>query len=357
MTGRPPSSGRRRGSHALRLLLFAAAVGPIAGCEELGTAVARAQLQTDVQLSAAAPVAVRHLTFSSTPAAGANMNTITIRVTRIRSDGAYEAPPGVSVSVRPDDRSVISWQSGHPDESLPGAVLSFARGCSEACRGGATIVVRATPGSGTTDDIRILSELAVSAPSQDRRSLDAAPAIVEDPDLRFGGTPTTSISAAADEIVVDSATPMVRVGLTIHADAEALGSDRQFPPVGSLVIHGIGDAPTHAALSSLVAQGIGSLLFDAGNTGISLASEGNPTDLDWLARCPATGGCDLAFVVTIANETLQSTARGNARAAGSASPSLPASFHLSLQATVILEAFDGRTLDPGGVTVTLETKR
>ena len=329
------------------------ATGCIGG--ELGTVGATAADQTDVHLAPNAPVAVRHLTFAATSVADAQDARITIRATRIRADGAYEMPAGVTMSVRPDDPAIVSSRKGHPDESLPGAELSFVRTCHEGCHGGVTIVVRSAPGAAASEDVRILSELLIASPSNGRRSLDVTPLITEDADRRFDGAPAAALATASSTIVLSGAAPLVHVDIRIRADARTVGKGRTFPLVGSLTVRGVGDAATHSALSSFLGSAIGFMKVGAG--GYSLASEGNPADLDWLALCPATGDCDVTIGVDFNYESQSSTARVNLAVANESSPSVPMTFRLELQAAARLEAFDGRTLDPESVSITTEVRR
>ncbi len=362
MPDRTVSDRRRRPPvrHRVReAVLATGAVSDLAAAcigGELGTISAKATFQTDVHLAPDSPVAVRHLTLGATPVADPEGAGITIRATRIRADGGHESPAGVTVSVRPDDPTAILWQAGHPDESLPGAQLMFLGGCREGCRSGVTIVVRAAPGATSTEDVRILADLLVISPFKDRQSLDVTPSITEDADRRFDGSPPTALATASSTIVLSGASPLVHVDLRIRAKGQALGKARAFPLVGSLVLRGVGDATTHAALSSYLGSAIG--FVKVGSGGYSLASEGNPADLDWLRLCPATGDCDVTVGLDFSYENQASTARVNAAVANNPSPSLPTTFRTELQAIAILEAFDGRTIDADSVSLTAtEVKR
>jgi hypothetical protein len=341
----------------LVLVIVAAALLAAACIDgELGTVSAKATMQTDVHITPDAPVAVRHLTFGSTPVMDAEGAGITIRATRIRADDRYEMPDGVSVSVRPDDPTLVVIQQGHPDESLPGAKLSFAQACHHGCTGGVIVVVRSAPADSTSEDVRILSEMLVVSPSKDRKSLDATPSIAEDVDRRFDGKPATALAATTSTIVVSSESPLAHLDLRIHADSRTIGNSRAYPLVGSLTLRGVGDGATHAALSSYLASAIG--FVKVGNSGASLASEGNPADLDWRALCPATGDCDVTIGVDFSYDSIASSARVNAAVANESSPSIPRTFRLDLQAAASLVAFDGRSLDAESVKLTAtEVKR
>ena len=115
------------------------------------------------------------------------------------------------------------------------------------------------------------------------------------------------------------------------------------------MVRGVGDDRTHELLTGRSDYALGYLAL--GSLSTPLAAEGGDTEIDWLGACPATGDCSVTVGIDLSYEHLMGAARA---ASGYASPEPRAeAFRLQLEATALLEAFDGQTIPVGGVSVSL----
>ena len=180
-------------------------------------------------------------------------------------------------------------------------------------------------------------------------SEEAPPRISEDADLAFDGTPNAAVDTARASVEVTPARPTAHVDVHVQAPASAIAARRSYPLVGSLVVRGVGDDRTHELLTGRSDYALGYLAL--GSLSTPLAAEGGDTEIDWLGACPATGDCSVTVGIDLSYEHLMGAARA---ASGYASPEPRAeAFRLQLEATALLEAFDGQTIPVGGVTVSL----
>jgi len=318
---------------------------------ELGTEYVTDKHETDVHLTAGSPVAVRHLTFEAGPTADSMEASVEIRAIRSRDDEVYEAPDGVSISVRPDDPSEMILDAGRVDGTQPGAIVSFIQWCRTGCHGGARVIVRADDPAALPSDVRIVTTFRIVAPGPRASALDADPRIGEEEAGRIDGLPSASSSSATKTVELSNARRTGHVDLQLHADGDAVAAARRDSLVGSLVVRGDGDDATDALLGTSI-DAVG--FYKVKDRGGSLASDDVPADLlDWLAACPPSGDCDLTIGIDLSYEHLASAATVRAALDNRSASPTPRVFRIDLDATARLEAFDGRTLPADSVKLTM----
>ncbi len=264
-------------------------------------------------------------------------------------DDVLIAEPAVSVSVRPDDPSVIASQ-GIGYSGTQGAQFDLTGTCRLGCSGGVTIVVRAGPGLDPTD-VGLRTSLVLTDSSYKTPPTDAMIEVGED-DPPAGRIPTVSTAAISPVIRVSSAQEIASIQLVLHADERLLAAPLELPRVGSLSIRLVGQGEAHQLLWRPSAGG-STGFATVGGAQYFLAGESWPFEVDWLRLCQPHAPCDIPFTVTADYRHIASEARVTSALQNQTSPPIPNSFSFTVEVTAAYEAFDGAAIPANSLELTV----
>lgn len=303
-----------------------------------------------VHLTAASPVAVRHLTFEISPPKRGLNASLAIEATRVTGDKS-EFPDGVTISVVADDLRLRSETSGVTVGSLPGSTILLTDYCAEGCLGGATIVVRGAAHARLAEDIRLKADLSASGTSSNQDPLGTTLTITADGDPTFDGMPGTIVATVERTVVVSQASPDGHLSVSLHVDANALMRPLDYPLVGTFRLLAVEQGTNGELLTSYYLP-LGRMTVNGRPVGMSTTH--GLVDLDWLGLCAPDRDCDVTIEVDLTFARLSDLAEVGAAVDNRTLSAPPSSFELRLSLEASLEAFDHRPLPAGSVTLTAQ---
>lgn len=206
--------------------------------------------------------------------------------------------------------------------------------CLPSCHHGATIVVRLdgkAPAVGV--DLTLDSTLWAVGRGTDGAKLDTKLAIRNDAELAFTGNPTSRVVNIQERVHVSSAKPKAKKALEIRVAASALKAPLDYPLVVSVTMSAKSSRIEHADVPT--ARVI------LGDMEVPLHEGESMVSVDVLAMCRASHLCEIPVVVDSAY--LASSTVGVPTVTGSAD--------LTWRIEVRVEAFDGRRLPAGAVSI------
>ena len=302
-------------------------MGVVTAIASMATSQSAPGVSTDttatVTLTADAPVAVRHITWSADLGAS---TTSDIRMTAHVSlpaagDDAFAVPAeGVLLTLIPDDDS-----SGAPDdwEGSGQAYRSLVRTtpCGHWCSGGARLIVRAIDhfAAGAPPLALVVTAAIRAVTVSDETAAAASAAIAIDPDASFDGSPSTAKASMTTVVRVGKADEKT-IRLMAVIKAAALDDPVAWPLVARLLVSEEQLEPDSNP------EDWGGLVQVGGGEGTYIAADA-VFDRDLLGECRAHHRCELPLRLTT-------------------------EYDVRWTVEVRLEAFDGRMLPADAVSVT-----
>lgn len=343
----------RTGNRLWRVALVMAMLPLVSACisivEPPGPPSTSTPYQDDIHLTAAAPVAVRHLTFEVTPPKRTLNASLELWATKIGTETPYEFSEGLTVSVVPDDIAALgAVGSGWHYGKLPGSTLNLNDYCADGCRGGISVILRGAQ-AGAEEDIRLFAELRASGLYGNQDPLGTTLTITGDADPRFDGAPPSVVADITRTIEVSEASPEAHLELQLHIDAAPLAAPIEYPLVGSLVLRAAGVGAAKDLFIDTHSLSLG--LVSVNGTAYALGN-GGPVDADWLRFCTASRACDVTIGIDVTYERLSTAARVTAATDNRTLETVPSSITLEVVAQARLEAFDARSLPAGSLALT-----
>ena len=332
---------------AARISLAVGCLAVVGGCsivEPPAPPQASTSYQDDIHLSPATPVAVRHLTFAVTPPKRTLQASL-----EVYAAGIDEVFEDLTVTVVPDDNAALgAVGSGWHDHQIPGSTLRLDDYCSNGCRGGLTVILRGV-NHGAAETIRLYATLQVAGTGfEAKEPLGTTLTIAGDADPTFSGSPSSAVANIERAIEVSTDAPKAHLDLRLQIDAASLVAPLGYPLVGSLTLRATGTGES-ATLFNSCCQSLGSMTVNGAPFALGA---GGPVDVDWLRWCSAGRDCDVAVGIDVSYQNLSHVATVSAAADNRTLEAVPSSFTLAVNAQARLEAFDDRTLQGNGLTLT-----
>jgi hypothetical protein len=323
---------------SLRTLLVMIA----AGLATLATSQAPASSSTDheetIRLTAAQPVAARHLSFQvdSRDPGVSSVHLLVEAWTKEDQEGmeVLVPPPNLQVSLIPDEPAN---HVSSDDEMFEPPALDLTDLCLPACRNGATTILRLTgdpPQKGL--DVEFHVSLVAMSDDFDRTSLDVDLALGSDADRRFDGDPPTVVARTERTFRVGNDQVRARHQVHLRVVPEVLEGPLAFPLVGRLIT---GIETTRASGHP-----------NAHNTSITVGDEmrfavtedQRPFDFDWLSHCKPSTACEITISLDAEYDSTMNSDDFEPN-------DDPGFVEIRWFVEARLEAFDGRALPKGAL--------
>ncbi len=182
------------------------------------------------------------------------------------------------------------------DEALLSPTFDLTALCREGCGHGMTLVVRLAPDAPDAVDVNLEATTFASDSYRegDDQSMDTVISMAEDVDARIDGSPPGLLTVATGSIEVGTLDPEERRTIELAVDGAALKGPLAFPLVGHLSVRVIAESASgnpYAAQATIATR-------DAAYPAY-LDGDGNPVDIDWLARCVAGTDCTVPLDIEV----------------------------------------------------------
>jgi hypothetical protein len=323
----------------------------VAGLVSMATSppirLASANYEERVTLSAASPAVTRHLNVQVT-SRDTNLRDMALAARAYQVDsveGSRRETPGVLVSLLPDKTSEALLG---PARILRGTRLRLLEPCRVACAFGVTVIARIADTASLPDSQSIATDLFVElraeSYSEGTGPVDIDLALNNDPDRAFAGKPAllTARQTGSLHVGSDSARSEARFRVAIAADA--LRQPYGYPLIGEISVGvtrqvSIGDSWAHSTEFAFSSSSLpaGDLTYSH----VDIFDGSGPDVVDLLPLCQPDVDCQI-------DVDLLSTYEPSQREGATPAPgSIDLDWFLELR----LEAYDGRALPEGSITI------
>ncbi len=347
---RAPAQTRVRTRPTAAALAMLVVAGLATMATSKGAPTVSAEFETDLHLTKDAPVAVRHLDFKVTPGQD-HVESVTFTAgiwERIKAgSNEFIASSNARLSIIPDATGVeIPF-----DEALLSPAFDLTALCREGCGHGMTLVVRLAPDAPDAVDVNLEATTFASDSYRegDDQSMDTVISMAEDVDARIDGSPPGLLTVATGSIEVGTLDPEERRTIELAVDGAALKGPLAFPLVGHLSVRVIAESASgnpYAAQATIATR-------DAAYPAY-LDGDGNPVDIDWLARCVAGTDCTVPLDIEVTYDPSMNAPTGDdSDPEVEPTESMPEFVRLTWTIEARLEAFDGRTLPANPLVLTV----
>lgn len=330
----------------------------LAGLAALATSPAMRSSSTtyeeELRFTRSAPAVTRHLTLDVTNRDSKLSNVTLLAETYSERGSTRFETPGLILSLvaDPDDRDLITTAYDYI-----GPAMSLFEACESNCRIGTTVVVRLADPESIGADAEVTTNLEVilsaGAAEEGTGPVDIDLAIVNDAEQAFEGAPATLIDRETGSFHVGSDVSHFTDHYRITIDGAVLTEPYGFPLIGQIEVGASGQQSsghpnahqTAFEFRSAATNEYDSYPYDYASILYDAPPWNEPTVLDLLPLCEPNQDCTIdAILTSYYDETINDPPK-----AGTTPP--PRSIDLDWYLEVRLEAYDGRPLPDGAVTI------
>lgn len=354
--GRRPPHPRSPINTARRQSAAASAALIVAGLASMATsqvpATVSAEVVSKVHLTTVQPVAVRHVTVTietHDPSVSGVSFAANVERTNMSNGERLAVDPAIDLILSPDPG----------DGVVPARDLILGRGldatvpCQSGCTRGVTLIARLRSSAEITDVEALLTSSVYVEGAYGKETVDARITMTEDVDRRFDGGPPTLLAAVGGTMDVGTDHPIDSRQIELRIDAATLTGPLEFPLVGRLSVRMVSEAASRNpyAFNAAVAFQGGDLVY--GNP------DGPPIDHDWLAHCKPREVCIVKIELGSEYQSWLNAPEPGPNASPDApvpTETQPGFVKLRWTVEAVLEAFDGRSLPPDGLVLSVDDR-